>query len=365
MTEGPERHINTEYEVVVSCARSTIGEAEEQRLRRTLGQPVDWHRVLYLARFHNVYPLVHKTLSTLSDIEVPSEVMGELRQRHMLTAATNLRKIQELGRITDLLHAVGVRLVSFKGPTLAHEAYRSLALRPCTDLDILIEKSKFRTVQEILLEDGYLPAIHRELNSLSQRAHLFLSQQVPFVRDRTHSLDVHASLMPPGYEYSFGFRELYDRTLTISIGNREIRTFNREDLLLILCFHGLKNRWERLKHVCDVAELIRATPELDWDVVVRRARQTNGEGILHLGLLLSTMLMDAPVPEELAARVREDERAAKFGKRLLERLPDNLEAGMVEFRERLKLYLGIQDTFANKLRYSAYSLLRRMEQSPS
>src|SRR3712207_8653927 len=40
--------------------------------------------------------------------------------------------------------------------------------------------------------------------------------------------------------------------------------------LLILCVHGTKHIWGRLSWICDVAELLRTQPDMDWEYVLDR-----------------------------------------------------------------------------------------------
>ena len=71
-----------------------------------------------------------------------------------------------------------------------------------------------------------------------------------------------------------------------------------EDLLLVLCLHGSKHCWERLAWICDVAELIGANPELDWNEIMRRSAALNIEKAVMLGLDLASELVDAPRARE-------------------------------------------------------------------
>jgi len=79
-----------------------------------------------------------------------------------------------------------------------------------------------------------------------------------------------------------------------------------EDLILILCVHGSKHLWERLSWICDVAELVRARPDIDWGWVMEQARTTGSERMLFLGLFLAHALLDAVLPPDVMNRVHSD-----------------------------------------------------------
>ena len=60
-----------------------------------------------------------------------------------------------------------------------------------------------------------------------------------------------------------------------------------EDSLLILCVHANKHQWSRLGWICDIAEMLRSHPDLNWPVVMEQARMLRSERMLLLGLLLA------------------------------------------------------------------------------
>ena len=77
--------------------------------------------------------------------------------------------------------------------------------------------------------------------------------------------------------------DLTRRLVPVALSGHEIRTFAPEDVLPILCIHGSKDFWERISWIADIAELVRAYPQLDWDIVVRRAESWHAQRMLHLG----------------------------------------------------------------------------------
>ena len=99
-----------------------------------------------------------------------------------------------------------------------------------------------------------------------------------------------------------------------------VPTLSDEDLLLVLCHHGVFHIWERLEWVAGVAELLRATRELDWSRVLARARELHCERALSIGLSLATDLLDAPLPREISATVEADPAARLLGQEALRRL---------------------------------------------
>jgi hypothetical protein len=84
--------------------------------------------------------------------------------------------------------------------------------------------------------------------------------------------------------------------------------------------HGAKHLWDQLNWICDIAELIRAHQDLDWDGLLARARALHGERILALGLFLADDLLGAPLPGAIRRRLRADEAVVRLGRRVRQQL---------------------------------------------
>ena len=99
---------------------------------------------------------------------------------------------------------------------------------------------------------------------------------------------------------------IWKRCESLVVGAARVPGMVPEDLLLVLCVHGAKHRWSRLMWICDIEQLIGASPRLDWELVRRRASQLGLWRVTGLGLLLATEFLDAAVPQELLAKIRRD-----------------------------------------------------------
>jgi hypothetical protein len=236
-----------------------------------------------------------------------------------------------------------------------------MGLRSSVDLDFLIREEDLPRLEEFLEADGYDVASRMQnLSPLQRRAYLRLARQISFVdRRRAVGLDVHTNVMPPVFHYGFSFDDLLERSHEVPVGGFQLRVFAPEDTILLLCFHGVKNRWDHLKYVCDVAEFVRAHPDLDWDDALRRAEKTRGERILYHGVSLARTLLDVHTPPEVTRRIE----SAAYLPRLSEIAVDNLLHSHLQLlgrRERIEFHLKTQDGLANKARYCMYSVMRNV-----
>ena len=349
-----------EFELLCLGARTTLEPVHVAQISQLVAEGLDWPRFTQLAMFHRVHPLLYHSLTAIECEGIPAEVEAWLKQAALVTAARNLHLAHELGRVIRLLNSNDIPAIPFKGPVLAQAAYGNVGLRPCTDLDLLIPAASFSAVERILLADAYTPAPKvQDLTGLRKAFYVYRTKQFAFVREPMLGLDVHTAIMPPGYAYPVAFDDLLQRAHPLSVASTTLPNIAAEDLVQILCFHGIKNRCEALKYFCDIAELVHATPELDWTVVLERADQMRGERILYLGLHLADRLLGLPLPDVVAARIDQSKPVQQLGAWLAARLPHQMDLGMAHYRERLRFQLLVQPSLANKLRYCLYSLVRQ------
>jgi len=85
-----------------------------------------------------------------------------------------------------------------------------------------------------------------------------------------------------------------------------MQMFAPEDRVLIQAVTGGKSKWNRLGLVCDMAETLRGTVDLDWPLLLRRARDLGCERMLFLAVRLASEVLDAPVPRTVRSRCEQD-----------------------------------------------------------
>ena len=361
MNSNKKLPVLQEFEVLRCCARVQFEPKHEAKVRQLLQQDIRWDHLIHLALHHGVFPLLHKNLSKYFKDQVPPEVMARLKRQQFTLSAYVLFMAEELGRLVGLLDANNIPCLALKGLVLAQVVYNNLILRSSGDVDLLIRPEDFADVEQLLAEDGYLPYEKvADLKGLRKKIYLWESRQFPFQRtDHVFSLDLHTGIMPPLYSLNLDFDTLMERSLPVTISGNPIPSVGFEDMLQILCYHGVKNRWETLKYVCDLSELVRVRDNLDWDVILKRAEATRGRRILYLGLFLAHEVLEAPVPDAVMQHVREDHYIPSLGRHLIDRLPHLVELGVTGFGERFRFHLLTQDTLVTKARYALYALVRR------
>ena len=345
--------------LVVACARVRLSTSEADTIRTLANDPsLNWREVGRLAVHHQTLPLLHHHLQALQ-IGPPEPFASVFREHARTAALQNMILVEQLKRIQAPLDEAGLPCISFKGPVLATQAYRSLALRVCTDLDLLVRPQDLPRLGGIVTAHGFMPGAKlQQFYGFKRRFFLYLSQQATFVhRTNQIHLDVHVGLAPPLYAYPTRFEVLYDRGIDMKLSGVTVRTFSPEDALVLLCLHGEKNRWEYLKYVCDIAAVLESHPELDWDTIARRSKEMRGRRIVLLGLKFAQVLLDAPVPPAFLEPLKRESAVQQLSTTLLDRL-SSMDLSIADFEKRFWLHLHTQDSLKDRLRYLSVAFLR-------
>src|SRR4051812_29064416 len=144
-----------ELELLLACARAHPSDSDVTVLRQILTGQVDWTLFARKTVAHGLAGLAGHTLGRAAPDLVPPEILSAFQEYIEQTRDNNLVLLNELVKLLDLLNGAGVKVVPFKGPVLAYEAYGDLGLREFRDLDFLIEDCSVAPAIEVFQSFGY------------------------------------------------------------------------------------------------------------------------------------------------------------------------------------------------------------------
>jgi hypothetical protein len=338
-----------ENELLLCCVRTTAAPKVVARLRELSSNEIDWDYIFLLARRHAVLPLLYLQLDQHASDLVPEHHLKKLKQHFLENAARNMILSAELCRLINLFSKSQIETISYKGPTLALFAYDNLALRRFVDLDLIVKKPDVLKAREILLAEGYTPS--RSLSLDQQELLLRTQHNMQFSRDnRRLIVELHWEVAPHLFASSVIPDKFWRDLIAIDITGTGLKALSAEDLLFSLCVHGSRHLWERLSWICDVAELI-ARHRFDWPHLLKRAESADNERMFLLGLYLAERLLDAPLPEEIKARCRADERLKSLATNVIEHLFNGTTHVAATSREIFNYNIRVRNTLGARARY--------------
>lgn len=274
-------------------------------------RPLDWEYVLRAADRQGVAPLLHDWLTRHREITAPDPWAERLYHAYWANHFRNGLLLSELARVAEAAASAGIDLMPLKGALLAADYYPTPALRPMSDLDLLVRAEDLDGMGHLLGTLGYRevdqPPSYVEERRLERasREHQWVTSRnglsvlveyraeplEPAVarladldRDFTATLRRHAATM---------WRRARPASDQASVGLR----MSSEDLLLHVVTHLAAHHADfRLIWLHDVARITaRPSTGFDWEYVCASATRLRVAGPVRAALRAAERWIDAPV----------------------------------------------------------------------
>lgn len=346
--------------LLLACARTQLTTDGRERVDQLAQQETDWDTVLDLAARHGVVPLLYRSLEAVCPAAVPPAIRAALREAVQVIVQGNLFLTRELVDVAARFRQSAIEFIPYKGPILTMSLYGDLSLRPFADLDILVHDTDVERSVHLLQSAGYkvirppaLAGAKAEEQALLAGRLLrdaFWAYQVVAVHPgRGTVVELHWRVAP-SYVLTRTQQSLWEELAPVTVAGTTLYSFAAENLLWFLCVHGAKHNWGRLNWICDVAELVRAHPDLNWEKVLTTGRELAVERRLSLGLLLANLVLDAPLPAAIQDRIDANKDVQMLAKQVVDRVFSPPGAGTQRL-DQLPFQLRSMDRGADRARY--------------
>src|SRR5262249_11965354 len=143
-----------EFRLAAACAMWPPTDRRTQAIRTAAAAPLDWSRLLRVARRHQVIGLVHEGL-TRAQLDVPSEVAQEIGAQAATLVRENLDIARESLRLQRLFDDADLPVLFVKGAALAVLTFGNLGLRASQDIDLLVPYEILPAATALILRAGY------------------------------------------------------------------------------------------------------------------------------------------------------------------------------------------------------------------
>lgn len=279
---------DTELELLLACCRVNPAADEIAQIQARAAAVVNWPRLVRLAHRHQVVALAFEALRVAELEKAPAiGILAETRRKH---AGHNLLMARELGQLLDAFRDAGIASVPFKGLALAEKLYGGPLGRWPGDLDLLVQPHSLTAAEAVLASRGYERYSEARRGDFYDRA---------YIREADRAVvELHWLLQSACSGRPRTSAELWPLLIPARVTGRQVLSFPPELYLVLLVEHGTRHAWNRLKWLCDVAELLRSTPELDWRQVERFCDRADSRRSLALALLLATTAFSVSLPTD-------------------------------------------------------------------
>ena len=256
-----------------------------------------------------ILPLVYWNLRERG---VGHPLMARLKGIYRFSWCQNTRLFDLTRPVVAALNEAGIETMLIKGVPLAFQHYRNPALRPMSDLDIVVRPDKAAFAVDVLQRLGF----HATVPVIPD---LFEFRHAVQMVDGVSEVDLHWQplLDLVGTD---GYRIFRDTARPFDFGGVQTLVPDPTHELILTVLHGLRwNLTVPIRWMADAVTLLRnAGNEIDWPVLVRFARDQRLVHRLRLGLVYIHEQFAAPVPADVLAELE------TFGSTLVERIENTV-----------------------------------------
>jgi hypothetical protein len=293
--------LSPERKLLLACARARPRAEECQRIAELAGADLDWDQFVSTSYAHGIAPLIYHSLQQSAVIDrVPSAAAKALRNSYYLNAARNNLLYNELARILAALSGQSIEVIVLKGAALAETVYPHRALRPMSDIDLLVKSERLADTETTLLNMGY--ALDSNLKAHHQDHHYHWV----FMKSAAPSVEIHWHVQRATDPFRVDIEGCWRRAEPVSIAGVEALVFSPADLLIHLCQHLGQHKFTGgIRPLCDISEATKYYGDhIDWMEVATISSEWGMNACAYLVFRLAKELLDVPIPADFLRKLR-------------------------------------------------------------
>lgn len=284
----------------ILCARPDPDPESRAEAARLAEAVRDWDRALAKADGEGLLPLLYWGLRDEPGA-VPAPVLESLRRAFLRNLARNTQIFRELEPVLESIRQSGLRVALTKGGRLALDVYPEPALRPFWDVDFIVHPADWAPLVRILAELRFIEPSAAAAGEGGGPRPLDWTYS-PYFRKGALFLEFHVH--PLGLHFpSRDADSFWSSAGRLQVRGTEALVLPSENELCYLAVHAQQHSYSRLIWLADIAALS-GRPGLDWNWIVRIARDARIRGPVHHGLHLAETLWPGSVPAEGLAALR-------------------------------------------------------------
>ena len=296
------------------CCQANIGNSDTDELIDTQRNGIDWGYFLKKARTEGISPLIYHRLQkvVISKNNIPKDVIEELKKDYYLSATKNTLIFKELGKLLEACNKVGLQVIVLKGAALAETVYENLALRPMSDIDLLVRKEDLLSLDKQLKTLGYWPS-DRSVDDIDLYSPSYLttldyrnsSNNSPSFHIHWHF--VNSTIPNDSYIKDIPIENIWRDAEKTRIAQVETQVMVPHHLIIHLSEHALRvtHSLSKFCFFCDINEAIAFYQErLDWDKLLRESDKFNLSRMVYLSLYFAGKFLATRIPHDVLLKLR-------------------------------------------------------------
>jgi len=270
--------------LLLACTRQDLLVEHQDEIRDIAcnGQ-VQWDIVYQTALDHGVAPLIYNNLRRCGgeELGIPKEIMEQFQLIFFQNMSFKERERENLVEALCLFETMGIEVMLIKGVALDALVYRNPYITMPQDMDITL-----RMRREELTEG--------ELGKIGDSLH---AKGIEYDFFEHHDVTMNNAL-------PIDFSRIWDDAQSINLSDKNVYVMSPEDLLIVACINSCRKRFFRLKSMCDIAEISKMYPDLNWQVVVDNSIAWECNYIVYSALLVTKRLLGCEIQADVFANLK-------------------------------------------------------------
>jgi Uncharacterised nucleotidyltransferase len=246
---------------------------------------------------HRLIPLLSKALAARG---VDEPELPRLKGVYQFSWYRNQLLFAEGGALLAALEGAGVSTMVLRGAAMSVAHYRDTGVRPMNDLDVLVRASELDRARRTAEAEGWWPVAGSEPLERREAAAALRNQHGRVVR--LHWQPSRNLSLPGALPEAFPEAEwepMWQRSVGVTFHHTATRVPSAADHLVHACLDGARaNSGSTLRWITDATGLLRAGPDLDWEVVVAEARRHRVSLLVGEALRYLVEAFQADVPPD-------------------------------------------------------------------
>jgi putative nucleotidyltransferase-like protein len=250
-------------------------------------------RLLDVIAYHRLEGLAHRAVGRLPQDSIDPWLRSSLKRRSQRLAAATVSQALALAEVLENLARRSIPVAVMRGLRMVESIYGDRSLRPIEYHDLLVLSEDREQAGTALLRLGYL----EQGWGVFRRGGAVVGLHVDPLG--AHRRPSRQSVFP------VHVRSLFCRATPGFVAGGPSLLLEPEDELLLLAIHLVRHSFDKLVLLADVAHFVhQKRSDLDWDLLLHRARSCGVSRILGWTLRATTLLgvavraVDIPCAED-------------------------------------------------------------------
>jgi hypothetical protein len=274
--------------IVCLCTRQNFGAAHQRQLTDLCqSQEIQWDVVYATAEENFVSPLVYVNLShgRIGGRAIPQAILDKFKKSYIHNVFVKQGTAKILDQILALFAQKGIDVMLVKGAAMSLLVYEQPWYTKAHDVDLVIKARREEIDQadhrEIV---AVLEGFNHQRNQFKEHIEYDYFEHHDVTMNNVLAVDPH---------------RLWQEARRIQVNGHDVLVLTPEDMLIAAAINSCRKRFFRLKSLFDVAAIVEKHPDLDWGVLISKARDYEANTILYTTFLVLQKTLGCPLPERV------------------------------------------------------------------